>query len=210
MTPRPSLAHSLTVAGILLSGCTPDVATVGPQHVRTLDPARIQGPYVPAGTTVTVRMVDPIDTLHSPPGQPFSATVSAPLRAPDGRLVVPAGASVHGTLVSTGGRLTPWLSLALDRVETVDGPAPISAAVQHAQRGTFPGPAQVVPIPRGDYVGHLYPYDTWATGYGSIGGGPLGFGYDVEYRREVRIPAGGAIELRLTRPLIPPGTSVSP
>jgi hypothetical protein len=54
---------------------------------------------VPAGTEVTVRIIDSIDSETNYAGETFRATLDAPLRV-DGTVVVPQGAEAIGRLVS--------------------------------------------------------------------------------------------------------------
>lgn len=54
---------------------------------------------VPAGTTLTVRMADSIDSDKNHPGETFRATVDAPVTV-DGKVVVPQGAEVIGRLTT--------------------------------------------------------------------------------------------------------------
>jgi len=53
---------------------------------------------IPAGATITVRMVESMDTKTSHPGDTFHATVDAPLSI-DGQVVIPRGAEAIGRLV---------------------------------------------------------------------------------------------------------------
>ena len=71
---------------------------------------------VPAGATVTIRMLDSIDTGTNYAGETFRATLDSPLLV-DGQAVVPKGAEAIGRLVSVerSGRVQgrPMLTLEL-------------------------------------------------------------------------------------------------
>lgn len=54
---------------------------------------------IPAGTVVTVRMIDAIDSSRNRPGEEFAATVDAPLVVGD-RVVVPLGSDARVRLVN--------------------------------------------------------------------------------------------------------------
>jgi hypothetical protein len=54
---------------------------------------------IPAGSTISVRMEDSIDSARNHPGETFRATVDAPLTV-DGRVVLPAGAEAIGRLTA--------------------------------------------------------------------------------------------------------------
>ncbi|HYL84736.1 MAG TPA: BON domain-containing protein [Candidatus Angelobacter sp.] len=66
------------------SSAQPSAAAPSPQPVSV---------EIPAGTTVEVQTIDPIDSSTAQDGQEFQASLSQPLTA-DGRVVVPAGTNV--------------------------------------------------------------------------------------------------------------------
>jgi hypothetical protein len=74
---------------------------------------------IPSGTSVSIRLVDPVGSDTSQQGQVFHATLSAPL-AVDGEVVVPEGYDVEGHVVDVenGGKFTgkAQLTLQLDRI----------------------------------------------------------------------------------------------
>ena len=78
---------------------------------------------VPAGTVVTVRMIDSIDSARNHPGDEFDATVSSPVVAGD-RVVIPQGANARVRLVEakTSGHMTGRSELQIELVSlTVNG-----------------------------------------------------------------------------------------
>jgi len=97
-------ARTLTAAAaaVLLLGCGinnrsttvesgGDIAPVTPVNNRTL----------PAGATLTARLDQELSTRHSKAGDAFTATVSTPLTAQNGSVVVPQGAKIHGHVTAT-------------------------------------------------------------------------------------------------------------
>ncbi len=72
---------------------------------------------VPAGTTVSVRLVDSLSSAKNKIGDPFAATVDVPVVI-DGKTVIPRGARVNGEVVSAvaSGRLTTPAKLYLKLV----------------------------------------------------------------------------------------------
>jgi len=194
-----------TVAGLglgALAACSsPAVTSVGPQHPRPASPGAIAGPFVPAGIVFGVRLDQPLDTYYTPPRTLFTATLIEPLRATDGRVVVPEGAKVTGELVSSGPpSLRKQLRLRLLSVDTVAGRAPLEAKVTTAQHVAWNGPPRIEL--------RVSPYDFY--GYGgdtSVANTQMGqspFGYQLETPREVRLPKGAEMQLELVRPLILP------
>src|SRR5579883_2463710 len=75
---------------------------------------------LPAGTSIPVRIDQPLDTKHDPVGAPFVATVSAPVFH-RGEVIVPRGAIARGHVFESkpSGRLKgrAVLGLTLDTVE---------------------------------------------------------------------------------------------
>jgi BON domain len=74
---------------------------------------------IPAGTTLSVRLIDSLDSSRNQVGDTFRATLYAPLRR-DGEVVVPAGTDVEGRVVevANAGRFSGHseLKLALTRL----------------------------------------------------------------------------------------------
>lgn len=58
---------------------------------------------VPAGTTFSVRLNEALSTNTHTPGSSFTATLTEPIRASDGTLLIPAGATVRGEVVDARG-----------------------------------------------------------------------------------------------------------
>jgi hypothetical protein len=210
-----SMKLAMVVIGVVATGCYSSVSSTSPRRVRDVDPATVQGPYVPAGARFSVRMNDQIDTLHSTPGQPFTGTVEVALTSPDGQVVVPAGAAIRGHVASIGSPSAPRVRLDFESVDTVNGPARIEARVKDASYQAYLGPPVFVPAPVYDYS------DAWGFGYAGpgypmggygirpFGGGPYyGELYEPVQPREIRITPNSRLELQLTRPLLPPGARV--
>jgi hypothetical protein len=57
------------------------------------------GPVIPSGTVLTIRMVDSVDSERDRVGQTFNASLDEPVLDPSGRTVVPRGADVVVKLV---------------------------------------------------------------------------------------------------------------
>jgi hypothetical protein len=70
-----------------------DAGTAAPSHV----PANVT---VPAGTRISVRTIDRIDSTKNHVGDRFQASLEEPLTA-DGNVVVPKGADVYGRLAES-------------------------------------------------------------------------------------------------------------
>ena len=70
---------------------------------------------IPEGTTLTVRLIDTIDSSKNKPGDTFRATLNAPIRV-DGDVAIPAGADVEGRIVdaANAGRFSGHSELKLE------------------------------------------------------------------------------------------------
>lgn len=87
-TPPNQLPEAGTPAG---QTPAPPVSSPAPAAAPVAAPVRKPAPLtVPAGTSVAVRLIDPIDSGKNAAGQTFRASLSEPLSS-GGRVVIPAG-----------------------------------------------------------------------------------------------------------------------
>jgi hypothetical protein len=203
------LVKTFTVGvALALGACSTaedQVASVGPRTPRPVAPSSIQGPYVQAGTIFSMKLDEPIDTFYTPPGTHFTGTVVTPLVGPDGRVLVPYGAKVRGTLASVGDPEIPRLRVDLQNIDTVDGTVPLHASVRHAQHYDWVGPPTPEP-----YASYIFPYDFLEYGSDTSAPGtspPMheNYGATMMQPREVRVPAGALVQVQLVDPLMLPG-----
>ena len=189
------------------AGCAAPVASTGSQRVRPIEHATVQGPIVPAGTRIAVRLEQSLDTMETARGQQFSAVVQEPVADSGGTVIVPAGSRIRGTVHSVAGATGPRLRLRFDGIETTRGFTPLPARNSASNAQLYTGPAEIATAPYyySGWYGYRMPY-----GGGPVNGYVLADGYDVYLPRDVHVPAGGTMELTLTRALVPPGTVVTP
>lgn len=78
-------------------------------------PAAVAPVSIPAGTTVSIRMIDEVDTSKNQPGDTFRASLDSPIYVND-KIVVPEDADVEGQVVElkTAGRFKGRSELALE------------------------------------------------------------------------------------------------
>ncbi|HSR08422.1 MAG TPA: hypothetical protein VLM42_14815 [Bryobacteraceae bacterium] len=76
------------------------------------------GPMIPSGTVLTIRMVDSVDSERDTVGQTFQASLDEPLFDPNGRTLVPRGSDVVVKLVDDeqSGKIEGRTVLTLDIV----------------------------------------------------------------------------------------------
>jgi hypothetical protein len=82
------------------------------------------GPMIPSGTVLTIRMVDSVDSERDRVGQTFNASLDEPVLDPSGRTLVPRGADVVVKLVDDqqSGKIEGRTALTLDIMSLrVDG-----------------------------------------------------------------------------------------
>ncbi|HYL61293.1 MAG TPA: BON domain-containing protein [Candidatus Methylomirabilis sp.] len=90
-TPRhESAARSSSAAASDAAAPASGAASAQPAAAAAQQPVSVE---IPAGTTVEVQTIDPIDSSTAQDGQEFQASLSQPLTA-DGRVIVPAGTNV--------------------------------------------------------------------------------------------------------------------
>ncbi len=77
---------------------------------------------IPAGTVLTVRMIDPIDSSRNRPGEEFAATVDAPVAVGE-RVIIPRGSDARVRLVNSqsAGRMTGQSELQVELVGVAVG-----------------------------------------------------------------------------------------
>jgi hypothetical protein len=148
-----------------------------------------------------------IDTVSSVPGEGFTARVQAPLVDASDNVIVAQGAIVRGHVTELMKYDTPRIRVSFDSVDTTRGPATFAALIKTASSAHYPGPITWRPSYSGYPYGYSYGYPYY--GYGAIGGGPWGYGYEPYQPWEVHLPAGGTLQVELTRPIVPPGTQVN-
>jgi BON domain-containing protein len=107
----------------------PEAPLEAPQQAAAPPPSAPPAPpqpvrvTVPAGTVVTVRMIDSIDSARNRPGEQFAASLEAPIVVGD-RVAVPRGADARVRLVEakSAGRMTGSSELQIELVSlTVNG-----------------------------------------------------------------------------------------
>lgn len=162
---------------------------------------------VPAGTVLTVRLVDAVGSKISQPGQAFTATVADPVTV-DGKTIIPAGANASGTVVDAKplGRFKGAASLQLKlTLVTVNGaalPVDTSSVVRTATgkgkrtAGMIGGGAGL-----GALIGGLAGGGKGAA-IGAVAGAGAGTaGTAFTGNKDIVLPAESALTFKLEQPL---------
>jgi hypothetical protein len=162
---------------------------------------------IPSGTVLTVRLGEAVGSKISQPGQSFSGTLAQPV-AVGGRNVIPAGATVSGTVVDAkplgrfkGGAV---LELKLDSVNVHGTDRPVqTAAVTRTQSGKGKRTAVMAGggAGLGALIGGLAGGGKGAAIGALAGAGAGGTGAAFTGNKEIVIPAESALSFTLSQPL---------
>ena len=171
-------------------------------------PPKPAGLTVPAGTVVTVRMIDSIDSSRDQPGREFDATVDNPVVAGD-RVAIPKGATAKVRLVnaSTSGRIQGSAQLQLELVSITANGATYNVESgyyqQHgASRGKRTGEAAGGGAVLGGLIGAIAGGGKGAA-IGAGSGAAIGTGASAAGKRQaIRVPSETKIDFTLKEPVI--------
>lgn len=122
-------SKSASRAAEVASAAPPDESRAAPAPTQTAQAAPAPAPApaappppekvtIPAGTVVSVRMIDGIDSSRSRPGDEFAASVAAPVTSGD-RVVIPVGADARVRLVqaASAGHITGRSELEIELIQ---------------------------------------------------------------------------------------------
>jgi hypothetical protein len=165
------------------------------------------GETVPAGTTLTVRMIDPVDSSVNQTGETFRAALDEPLVV-DGRTIAARGADVTTKLVSVeeAGRITGRSELALVLYDlTINGRRYEITTEEVSQQGSSRGAQSATRIgglaALGAVIGAIAGGGGGAA-RGAVAGAGAGTAVQVlTHGDSVKIPAETRLEFTLAKPL---------
>ena len=170
----------------------------------TREPIQVE---VPAGTQITVTLLEPVSSQASQPGEVFQAEVALDVVV-DGRVALPAGARVTGTVTEAqalrkiGGRAR--LALSFDAVELPSGgSAPFDAAFARVGKSETPKDAATIAggAVAGAILGHQVDDDDEGKVVGGLVGAGVGSAIAAKTRgQEIVLPAGATLTVTLRSP----------
>jgi hypothetical protein len=197
----------IVLSAAVLAACGSAVQTVAPKDIRPAPLGPLSGPFVQAGMELQATLDQPLSTQTSRPGEIFTARVEEPLISPDGEVIVPRGAMIIGHVVKVQSG-PARLVVAMDRIQTNQGPAPLQARIKHADKQSYLAGAR----PSGMLGDFGYPGMSTLTPSASIVPfGPNAYGYtSPTVVGELRLRRGAPLRMVLTRPIVPPGTRLHP
>jgi hypothetical protein len=168
---------------------------------------------VPTGTTFAVRLNETLATDRNQPGDGFTATVTDPIVAADGTVLVPAGATVRGrvTAVDASGRVgeTAVIKLAFEAVSFGGESYPLQGSVVEAnperrtrQTAREQGAKVAAGAAAGAVLGRVLGRDTESTLKGAVIGAAAGTAIAMGTADvDAVLPVGSRMVIRLDAPV---------
>lgn len=162
---------------------------------------------VPEGTSISIRLVDAIDSEKSSPGDAFAATLEEPLVA-DGRVVAPKNSDVEGKIqeVKSAGHFAGRSEIVLVLTKlTLHGKSYPLSTEEYTQAGSSRGKRTAATVGGGAAVGALIG-GLAGGGKGALIGAGAGAGAGtgiqaVTKGQQIRLPSESLLEFRLSAPI---------
>jgi BON domain len=162
---------------------------------------------IPSGTTLAVRLVDPIDSEKNQPGETFRATLNSPLSV-DGSVAIPAGYDVEGHLVDvkSAGKFAGQseVILQLDRIAVGDKSYSITTD-QYKRQGSSRGKNTAEKVGAGAAIGAIIGGIAGGgkgAGIGAAAGGGLGGGVQAATKgQQIKLPSETVLNFTLQGPV---------
>src|SRR5712691_3360832 len=162
---------------------------------------------IPAGTLVTVRTIDAIDSAKNRTGEVFKTSLDAPI-VMDNEVVVPAGADVYMKLVESrsAGHIAGRSELALELVRMVfQGKSYNLVSGEYRQTGASRGKRSAETIGGGAALGAIIGAIAGGGKGAAIGatvGGAGGTGVQAATKgQQIKIPSETRLDFRLDQPV---------
>lgn len=182
------------------SGSAPAAASATPEAQA--------GITVPAGTVVTIRMIDSVDSKKNQPGQEFDATIDAPV-ASGSRVVIPQGSNAKVRLATAqdSGRIQGSAELELELVAiTVNGTRYPVQSGYYQEHGASRGKRTATAAGGGAVLGALIGAIAGGGKGAAIGAGSgaaIGTGASVAMKgSSIKVPPETRIDFTLREPVI--------
>jgi len=168
---------------------------------------------LPAGTHFDMAAADTITSRTAKPGDPFTARVVEDVRNAAGKIVIPAGSTVSGTISDVKPAPNPrtpgTLTLAVSSVTIRGTNYPLDASIDsletiHKGRGITTGDAAKVGggAVAGAILGRVLGGNKKGTIIGGVVGGAVGAGVAATSKdSDIVLPAGAHIIVTVTKPL---------
>jgi hypothetical protein len=162
---------------------------------------------IPAGTSLSVRLVDTIDSEKNQPGETFRATLNSPLSV-EGEIAIPSGYDVEGHIVDvkSAGKFAGQsvLVLQLDRI-SVGGKSYSIQTDEYKRQGSSRGKNTAEKVGAGAAIGAIIGGIAGGgkgAGIGAAAGGGLGGGVQAATKgQQIKLPTETVLNFTLQNPL---------
>jgi BON domain len=182
------------------------MATARPAPPAPAAPPPPQQIDIPEGTTISVRMIDPIDSERSHPGDEFAASLAVPVVVGD-RVIIPEGSDARVRLIQaeTAGRMKGQSELQVELIEVSAYGTPYSVqSTPYRQSGASRGKRTAETVGAGAVLGGLIGAIAGKGKGAAIGAGigaAGGAGVQAATKaQQVKIPPETKIEFTLKAP----------
>jgi hypothetical protein len=195
---------SLTFSATLPPAPPPSAAAQATSAVAQPAPAEAQptGTVIPAGTALSVRLIDPIDVDATAAGQTFRASIDDPVSV-DGNIVIPRGADavVQAAKVQQSGRMKGSDEITLKLNQVVVNGTPFDIATSYAQsksagEGKKTGRKVLGGAGLGAIIGGIAGGGTGAA-IGAAAGGAGGAALSATGQAHLKLPAETRLQFQL-------------
>lgn len=184
-----------------------DRAPAAPAPVAPPAPPAPKKVTIPSGTTLSIRLVDAIDSEKSQPGQTFRATLDSPLSS-EGEVAIPSGYDVQGHIVDvkSAGKFAgkSELVLQLDRI-MVGGKSYSIQTDQFRRQGSSRTTNTAEKVGVGAAIGAIIGGIAGGgkgAGIGAAAGGGLGGGVQAATKgQQIKLPTETVLNFTLQSPL---------
>lgn len=184
----------------------PQPAAAPPTPPPPSPPPQPKQVQIPAGTTITIRMIDSVDSSANHPGEVFHASLDAPIVV-NNEVVVPKDADVYVRLVNaaSAGRLTgkSELSLELVKLEFQGQSYPLVSStynVSGSSRGSNTAKKVGVGAVLGTLLGAVAGGGKGAAIGAAAGAGGGAVWNGVTHGKEIKIPSETKLDFQLDQP----------
>lgn len=209
VTPDATANPTPTPAPAPAAAAPPQVATAPapPPPAPTPAPKPQQHIEIPAGTVVTIRMIDNIDSSRNQPGEEFVASLDSPIVVGD-RVLASRGSDARVRLVDakSAGHIEGRSELQLELIAvTVNGVPYATKSGYYEQHGGSRGTRTVETVGGGAILGALIGGILGrgkGTAIGSVAGAGAGTAVQVSTKgQQVKVPAETKLDFTLDDPI---------
>ena len=205
--PQPHTAPAHSPDPVYVAQQSSSAPTPVPVQATPPPPPVPQKVTIPTGTSLSIRLVDVIDSETAQPGQTFHATLDSPL-AVDGNIAIPAGYDVEGHVVAvqSAGKFAgkSLLTLQLDRI-TVGSKYYSLQTDQYHREGSSRGKNTATKVGAGAVIGAIIGGIAGGgkgAGIGAAAGGGIGGGVQAATKgQQIKLPSETVLNFTLQAPV---------